>query len=180
MKVLGCPKQAEQPSTDSEDNLVKFDIEYLVECLARLRKTAFEIVDRPDIGERNLPQPDYLIKDKQTGGFIAIEHARFFESQERRKSEATQVKESDLYCGLVHFPTTKELGKRLSEFFDEKINKRQFSGFTNCERILLARNRWLGIKINKFLEAEHYFKPQRRSDCDHFYLIVARQLLEVS
>jgi len=179
MKVIDCSEQVEQPLTDAEDDLVKFDIEYLVECLSRLRKTAFEIVDRPDVGERNLPQPDYLIKDKQMGGFVAIEHIRFFESQERRKSEASQVKQSGLYCGLVHFPTSEEIGKRLSEFFDKKINKRQFKGFAKCERILLARNRWLGININKFLEAEHYFKPQRRSDCDHFYLIVARQLLEV-
>ncbi len=179
MKVVNCSEQVEQPLTDAEDDLVKFDIKYLVECLARLRKTAFEIVDLSDVGERNLPQPDYLIKDKQTGGFVAIEHVRFFESQERKKGEATQVKQTGLYCGLVHFPTPGELGKRLSGFFDEKINKRQFSGFANSERILLARNRWLGIKIHKFLEAEDYFKPQRRSACDHFYLIVSRQLLEV-
>ena len=103
----------------------------------------------------------------------------FFESQEEIRKVTTRVKKSGGYLGFIHFPTSDELGKRLSEFFDAKIGKGQFANFANYERILLARNRWSGVKINKFLAAEHYFNPQRHKDCDHFYLIVERQLLEI-
>ena len=78
VKVIDCPKQALQPNAESEDELVRFDVDYLIECFAKLRNTSFEIVEQPDIKERNLPQPDYLIRDKQTGDPIVIEHARFF------------------------------------------------------------------------------------------------------
>lgn len=176
---MDCLEQAEQPPANSEDDVVRSDIEYLIECLAELRNASFEIVDRPDIRERNLPQPDYLMRDKQTGDFIAIEHARFFESQEKRRNEATRVKQFGIYYGFINLPNAEELGKRLSKFFDDKIGKGQFTKFANCERILLARNRWSGIRLDGFLKAGYYFNPQRKQDCNHFYLIVERQLLEV-
>ena len=87
IKVIDCTKQALQPNADSEDELVRFDVDYIIECLAKLRNTSFEVVGQPDRKERNLPQPDYLIRDKQTGDSIVIEYARFFEGEEKRRRE---------------------------------------------------------------------------------------------
>lgn len=179
MKVIDYPIQAKQPKADNEDELVKFDIEYFVECLAKMRNSTFEIVDRPDTKNRNSPQPDYLIRNKNTGDLVAIEHARFFESEKTRKKEASRVKKDGIYYGLINFPTPEELGKRLFEFFNEKADKGQFSSFKDCERIIIARSRWSGLRIKHFLKANHYFNYQACNYCDHFYLIVEHQLLEI-
>lgn len=180
MKLINCPKRASQPVTDSEEELVRFDIGYFIECLSKLRNTSYSITQRPDVIRRNLPQPDYLVKDKQ-GSLVAIEHAQFFESQQSREHEAVAVKKENVnaYVRFVNFPTPEELGKRLSEFFDDKLGKGQFAEFGDCERILLARNRWSGVSIEKFLQCELHFKPLRRRDCDHFYLIAQGLLSEV-
>ena len=178
MKLLNCAKQGIQPVTDSEARLVKFDVNYLRECLSLVEDRRYSIVQQPDVTERSRPRPDYLLEDKK-GNRVAVEHARFFESQGKREHEAVEVKKGGKYIGPINFPTREELGERLSEFFDDKLSKEEFSGLGNCERILLARNRWGGISIERFLECEPYFKPLRRKDCDHFYLIVQGQLVEV-
>jgi hypothetical protein len=178
MKLINCPKQDIQPATDSEGELVRFDVNYLVEWLSLVKNRPYSIVQQPDVTERSRPRPDYLLKDKR-GNLVAVEHARFFQSQEKREHEAIEVKKEGRYIGPINFPTPEELGKRLSEFFDDKLSKGQFSGFGDCERILLARNRWAGISIERFLECEPHFKPLRRKGCDHFYLIVQGHLVEV-
>lgn len=163
---------------DCEEELVRFDVNYLMTCLTHVRKTAYSIVQQPDVRKRNTPQPDYLIEDRH-GNLIAIEHARFLESREKREREAVATKKKGIYAGFLNLPTPEELGKRLSEFVDDKLSKGQFTEFGNCERILLARNRWSGVSVGKFLRCESHFKPLRRKDCDHFYLIVNAQLIEV-
>jgi hypothetical protein len=147
-------------------------------CLSHLRKTDYSILQQPDLSKRDVPQPDYLIEDSQ-GNLIAIEHTRFFESQSKREREAVAVKKKGEYIGFLNFPASEELGKRLSDFFDDKLSKGQFTEFGNCELILLARNRWSGLSKQGFLQCESHFKPLRRQDCDHFYLIVKRELIEV-
>lgn len=178
MKVIGCPKQSLQPNSDSEDELVKFDVEYLVRCLSQMRNTQYSMVGRPDTLQRNLPQPDYLVKDRE-GNLVAIEHARFFESQEGRQRLAHKMRRFNVLIGLINPPTPEDLGRRLAEFFDDKLAKEQFAEFGHCEKILLARSRWSDARTGRFMKADHYFNPQRRKDCDHFYLIVSQQLLEV-
>ena len=178
MKLISCPKQGIQPVTDSEGELVKFDINYLMECLSFVRNRSYSIVQQPDVTERSRPKPDYLLKDEK-GNLVAVEHARFFESQEGRECEAVVVKKLGTYAARISFPTAEELGGRLSGFFDDKLSKGQFSGFGDCERILLARNRWGGISVGRLLECEPHFKPLRRKGCDHFYLIVQGHLVEV-
>lgn len=179
IKVIDCSEQAEQPKTNSEDDLVKFDVEFLIDNLAKLGQTSFKILESPDKENRNSPQPDFLVRDNNNNKLIAIEHARFFESQNARKNEATHVQKHGFYAGLINFPNAEELGNRLAAFFDEKMSKEQFAKFADSEKILAARNRWSGVKIERFIEAEDWFKPRRRQDCDHFYLIVNKQLLEV-
>jgi hypothetical protein len=179
MKVINYAEQASQPMADSEDVLVEFDVKHLIECLGYVRNTSYSIVQRPDVIERNAPHPDYLVEDDQTGNSLAIEHARFFESQKNRKHVAVAVRQGGGYMGFVNFPSPEELGKRLSEFFDDKIGKGQFAEFGHCERILLARSRWGGISTEGFLKCEPHFKPLRQKDCDHFYLIVQGHLVEI-
>ena len=149
-----------------------------MECLSLVRSSPYSIVQRPDVTDRSEPRPDYLLRDEK-GSLVGVEHARFFQSQEKREHEAVEVKKTDGYVGYINFPTPQDLGKRLSEFFDDKLRKGQFSGCGDCERILLARNRWGGISIERFLECEPHFKPLAREGCDHFYLIVQGCLVEV-
>ena len=179
MKLINCSEQDNQPMADSEEELVEFDVNYLIKCFNQVRNVCYSIVERPDVRERNMHRPDYLIKDNQTGELVAVEYARFFESQDKREHVAVAVKKGGGHAAYINFPNDVELGKRLSEFFDDKLSKSQFAGFSDCERILLVRNRWGGIGIKRFLAAEPYFKPLRRGDCDHFYIIAARQLIEV-
>jgi hypothetical protein len=178
VKLVNCPEQGIQPATDSEAVLVRFDIDYLIKCLGFVRSTSYSIVEQPDVMERSRPQPDYLLKDEQ-GNMVAIEHARFFESQESREHEAVAVKKEGGYMGFINFSSPQELGKRLSDFFDDKIDKGQFAEFGHCERILLARNRWDGISTEGFLKCEPHFKALRQKDCDYFYLIIQGHLVEV-
>ncbi len=178
MKLLDCPNQGIQATTDSEGELVRFDVDYLVECLRLVRSRLYSIVEQPDITDRSRPRPDYLLRD-ETGDLIAIEHARFFESEEKREREAVGVKKKGRYIGFSSSPAPKELGERLSEFFDDKLSKGQLSGYGDCERILLARNRWGAVSVERFLECEPHFKPLARENCDHFYLIVQYRLIEV-
>jgi len=178
MKVVNCEKQSNQPYVDSEDELVRFDVEYLLKCLGLIRDTQYLIIEQPDISQRNLPQPDYLVKDTQ-GNSVVIEHARFFESQDNRQKLVHKLKHFNVLYGPLNTPSPTDLGRRLTEFFDDKLAKGQFASFTQHEKILLARNRWSDARVNAFLKAKPYFNPQRRQDCDHFYLIMARQLLEV-
>ena len=194
MRVLNCNKQPAQPFLHREDDdyrkeeeeLVKFDVDYLIKCLSMERNTSYRIIQRPDIENRQSPQADYLIEDCRTSNLIAIEHARFFESEEARREEATLVKKSDRQSSTgamvilpIRFPTPEELGERLSAFVLEKLSKGQFKDFSQAERILLARNRWGGVRLHRFVEAEPYFKLQKPVECDHFFLIVNRRLLEV-
>ena len=144
---MNCPRQDSQPMSNSEEVLVEFDVKYLIGCLSYVRNTSYTIAQQPDVIERNAPHPDYLVRDNQTGHSLAIEHARFFESQKDREHVAAAVKKGDPLELLINPPTPKELGKRLSEFFDNKLAKGQFSGFGDCERILLAKNRWGGISV---------------------------------
>jgi len=178
MKVLDCPEQTGQPSTDSEDELVRFDVEYLLKCLGLIRSTQYLIIMQPDTSQRNLPQPDYLVKDTQCN-LVVVEHARFFESQNARKKLAQKLRSFNVAYGLLNTPDPADLGKRLTEFFDNKLAKGQLASFTQCEKILLARNRWSDARVNTLLKAEPYFNPQCRQDCDHFFLIVSGQLLEI-
>lgn len=178
MEIVNCPMQPDQPDAESEDELVRFDVDYLAKCLAKLRNTSFEIVERPDIKECNLPQPDYLVKDT-AGKLAAIEHARFFESQQVRQSLAHRMRRFNILIAPINPPTPEHLGKRLTEFFDGKLAKEQFAEFVHCEKILLARNRWSDARLDTFMQAGNYFRPRRRQDCDHFYLILSRQILEV-
>lgn len=179
VKLINYAKQASQPMADSEEELVEFDVKYLIECLSHVRNISYSVVQRPDVIERNAPHPDYLVKDSQTGNLVAIEYARFFESQESREHEAVAVKSRGIYMGFINFPPPEQLGERLSAFFGDKLRKGQFAEFGDCERILLARNRWGGISIERFLQCEPDFNPSKRDDCDHFYLIVQGQLIEV-
>jgi len=179
VKLVDCPKQGNQPWADTEDELVEFDVKYLLDCLGKLRGTSYHVVRRPDVEERHLPQPDYVAQESETGALLAIEHARFFESQDARKAEARVVKR---YGGLLKWlamPSPKQLGKRLTEFFHEKLAKGQLADFGHCERILLARNRWSGVSIGHFLKAEPYFNLSQLIDCDHFYMIADKRLVEV-
>ena len=138
---------------------------------------------QPDVQERGSPQPDYLIEDGKNGNLIAIEHARFFESQKSMKRfvfwAERLIAAEQIPMRWIRFPNPQQLGKRLSEFLDEKLSKGQLDKFGHCERIVLARNRWPGAVIRLLLSVEPYFKPQKRTDCDHFYLIVENRLLEV-
>jgi len=194
MRVLNCDKQPDQPFPQQEDydyreegeELVKFDVDYLIKCLCMERKVSYRIKHRPDIENRQSPQPDYLIEDCTTGNLIAVERTEFFKSEEVRKREATLVKKLDSQSSTgagvifpIHSPTPEELGKRLSDFVFEKLSKGQFKNFSHTERILLARNRWSGVSIHRFIQAEHYFKLPQNVECDHFYLIVECRLLEV-
>jgi hypothetical protein len=184
VKLLGWPEQRGQPQADYEEEVVRFDVEYLLEYLSKERGTSYRIVGQPDVQERQSPQPDYLIEDAQTGNLIAVEHARFFESEEAEKQHASWIKEIEATTGIGMrlmrvWCSPQELGKRLSEFVDSKLSKGQLAAFPNAERILLARNDWHVVGIHRFLAAEPYFKPHRRADCDHFYLIVERRLLQV-
>ena len=179
MKLLDCPEQGDQPVSDSEDELVEFDVKYLLDCLGKLRGTSYRVVRQPDVEERHLPQPDYLAEESKTGALLAIEHARFFESQEARQAEALKVKR---FGGLMKFlktPSPKQLGERLSEFFVDKVAKGQLANFNHCERILLARNRWSDARSNHFLQAEPYFELRKPVTCDHFYIIVSKRLIQV-
>jgi len=193
MRVLNCDSQASQLSLQEEDDyrkgeeaLVKFDVDYLIKCLSMERNTSYRIIQRPDIENRQSPQPDYLIEDCKTGNLIAIERAKFLESEKAWKCVASLVKkldsQPDTGAGLIlpiHSPTPEELGKILSDFVLEKLNKGQFKDYSHTERILLARNRWSDARIHRFIEAEPYFKLPEPADCDHFYLIVDRRLLEI-
>ena len=178
MKVVNCEKQPDQPVMDSEDELVRFDVEYLLKCLGLMRDTQYLIIEQPDTSQRNSPQPDYLVKDTQ-GNSVVIEHARFFESQDNRQKLVHKLKHFNGLYGPLNTPTPADLGRRLTEFLDDKLDKGQFASFAHCERIMLARNRWSDASANTFINAEPYFSPQKHQDCDHFYLIVGRQLLEV-
>ena len=194
MRVLNCDKQPDQPFPRQEDydyrreeeELVQFDVDYLIKCLSIERNTFYKIIDRPDTKNRQSPQPDYLFENCTTGNLIAVEHAKFFESEEVRKQEANRVKQLDRQSSAgaalispICFPTPEELGKRLSDFAIEKLDKKQFKNFGHAERILLARNRWSGLSPRHFICAEPYFTLQESIDCDHFYLIVKRKLLEI-
>ena len=165
--------------SNSEDELVKFDMKYLLDCLAVHRHTSYKIERRPDMEDRQSPQPDYLVKDTKTGALIAIEHARFFESQETREKEARVVKRSGGLIKWLNIPFPQQLGEHLSGFFDQKMAKGQLVNFNNAERILLARNRWSGLRSAHFVKAESYFKPSEPEKCDHFYIIVSKQLVEI-
>jgi hypothetical protein len=178
VKVVDCPRPGIQPETDSEAVLVRFDVDHLIKCLGFLRNTSYSIVQKPDVMKHDSPQPDYLLEDEQ-GNLVVVEHARFFESEGSREHEALEIRREGKYIGPINFPTARELAKRLSEFFDDKIGKGQFFEFGHCERILLARNRWGGTSIERFLECESHFRPLRRGDCDHFYVIVQGGLIEV-
>ncbi|MBW1739406.1 MAG: hypothetical protein JRJ69_18265 [Deltaproteobacteria bacterium] len=179
MRVLDCLEQGEQPMNSSEDELVEFDMKYLLDCLALHRHTSYNLERRPDVEDRQSPQPDYLVKETKTGALLAIEHARFFESQETREKEARVVKRSGGLIKPLNFSSPQQLGERLSEFFDQKMAKDQLVNFNNAERILLARNRWSGLRSAHFLKAEPYFKPSEPEKCDHFYIIVSKQLVEI-
>ena len=194
MRILDCAEQPNQPLLEGdesnyrkeEDFLVEFDVKYLIECLGIDRNTSYRIKERPDVKKRQSPQPDYLVEDCSTGHLITIEHARFFKNEDVRKHEATLVKKLDRQynsgigiASLISFPTSEELGKRLSEFISDKLNKGQFENFSHTERILLARNRWSGVRIRRFIKAEPFLKIQEPVKCDHFYLIVNKRLLEV-
>jgi len=179
MKVLDCSEQGEQPMSSSVDELVEFDVKYLLDCLALHRHTSYNLEGRPDVEDRHSPQPDYLAKETKTGALLAIEHARFFESQETREKETRVVKRSGGLIKGLNFPSPQQLGERLSEFFNQKMAKGQLVNFNNAERILLARNRWSGLRSANFLKAEPYFKPSEPAKCDHFYIIVWNQLVEV-
>jgi len=186
MRVLKCDKQPDQPFAYKEEDLVKFDVNYLITCLGKERNTSYKIKQRPDIENRQSPRPDYLVEEYTTGNLIALEHARFFEKEEVRKHEATLIRNLDRQSSAgtavalpIRFPTPCELGRRLSSFISEKLDKGQFKNFSHAERILLARNRWSGVCVHKFIEAESYFKLPESVDCDHFYLIVSGKLLEV-
>jgi len=188
MRVLNCDRQPNQPFPQEENDyrkeeeaLVKFDVEYLIKCLSMERDTSYGIIQRPDFENRQSPQPDYLVEETATGDLITIEHARFFESEETREKTANLVKKSaaGIVIQTINFPTPEELGNRLSGFVSEKLSKGQFKEFRHTERILLARNRWGGVGIHRFIEADPYFRLPKPVDCDHFYLIVSGQLLEV-
>jgi len=193
LRVLSCDSQASQLSLQEEDDYrkgeeaqVKRDVDYLIKCLGVERNTSYRIIQRPDIENRQSAQPDFLVEDCTTGSLIAIEHARFFESEKAWKCVASLVKkldsQSDTGAGLIlpiHSPTPEELGKRLSDFVLKKLNKGQFKDYSHTERILLARNRWSDARIHRFKEAGPCFKLPEPVDCDHFYLIVRGKLLEV-
>lgn len=179
MKVLECPEQGEQPQSNSEDELVEFDVKYLLDCLASYRGTSYDIEKRPDIEDRHSPQPDYLAKETASGALVAIEHVRFFESQKTRKTMARIVRRAGILVEWLNTPSSQQLGERLSEFFEQKMAKGQLANFDNAEKILLARNRWSGLSIDHFLEAEPYFKLGEPVNCDHFYIIVKKRLIEV-
>lgn len=176
---MDCSEQGEQPMSSSVDELVEFDVKYLLDCLALHRHTSYNLEGRPDVDDRHSPQPDYLAKETKTGALLAIEHAEFFESQETREKEARVVKRSGSLIKWLKIPSPQQLGERLSEFFNQKLAKRQLANFNNAERILLARNRWSGVRIRRFFEAEPYFKPSEPVKCDHFYIIVSKQLVEI-
>ena len=179
MKLVDCPEQGNQPWADTEDELVEFDVKYLLDCLGKLRGTSYHVVRRPDVEERHLPQPDYVAQESETGALLAIEHARFFESQDTRKAEARIVKRSGILVRWLNKPSPKQLGERLTEFFHEKVAKGQLADFGHCERILLARNRWSDAGINRFLEVEPYFEHNDQATCDHFYIVVSKRLIQV-
>jgi len=183
VKLLDCAEQGVQPTTNSEEELVRFDVDYLMSCLGSIRGTSYSVVGQPDVQDRGSPKPDYLIEDKKNGNLIAIEHARFFESQKSHKRFVSWAERliaaEQIPMRWIHFPNPQQLGKRLSEFLDEKLSKGQLDQYSHCERILLARDRWPGAVIRILLSAEPYFKPQKRTACDHFYLIVESRLFEV-
>jgi hypothetical protein len=147
-------------------------VEYLLKCLGKERNTCYRIIDRPDIRNRQSPQPDYLIKNNKTGDLITIEYTRLFESERKIQRTANLAKKSGVVSQWINFPTSEELGKRLSEFVAEKLSKGQFRNFSQTERILLAIDQWGGIKISTLAEAKLYFKLPKLVDCDHFYLIL--------
>ena len=193
MRLLSCNEQPDQPVSlldndyrEEEDSLVRFDIDYFVCCIDEDRKRQYKVIKRPDLEDRQNPRPDYLIEDSIIGHLIAVEYARFFESEEDRESEATKIKRLDklssagsaLIC-VLKTPTPKELGERISQFILGKLSKRQFQNYGHCERILLARNRWAGVRVESFFKSEPYLKLPKDLECDHFYIIVSRKLLEV-
>lgn len=165
--------------SSSVDELVEFDVKYLLDCLALHRHTSYNLEGRPDVEDRHSPQPDYLATETKTGDLLAIEHARFFESQETREKEARVVKRSGGLIKWLKIPSPQQLGERLSEFFNQKMAKGQLVNFNNAERILLARNRWSGLRSANFLKAEPYFKHKEPVKCDHFYIIASKQLVEI-
>ena len=187
MRVLNCDKQPDQPFPRQEDydyrkeeeELVKFDVDYLIKCLGMERNTFYKIIGRPDIANRQSPQPDYLIRDCKTGDLMTIEHARFFESEKAEKGLAYLAKKLPIVSRWINFPTPEQLGQRLSEFVSEKLSKGQFKNFSHTERILLARDQWGGVLIRTLIKAKPYFTEP--VDCDHFYLILIAEgkLLEV-
>ena len=179
MRLLDCAEQGGQPPSQSEDELVEFDVKYLVRCLGTDRCTSYRLIKRPDVEERHSPQPDYLAEETETGASLVIEHARFFESQESREAEARKLRRSDILISWLRTPSAQQLGERLSEFADHKLGKGQFSNFKHAERILLARNRWSGVRIERFLKAEPYFELRQPAGCDHFHIIVSKRLVEV-
>ena len=179
MRLLDCPELGDQPPSDSENGLVEFDVKYLLNCLATDRCTSYCLMKRPDVEDRHSPQPDYLAKETGTGASLVIEHARFFESREIREAEALKVRRNGILVRMLNIPSPQQLGERLSEFVDHKLGKGQFANFKHAERILLARNRWSGVRIDRFLKAEPYFELGQPADCDHFYIIVSKRLIQV-
>ena len=172
LRVLDCYKQLKQHSNN--DELVQFDVEYLLKCIGKERGTCYNIIDRPDTRDRQSPQPDYLIENSKTGDLMTIEHARLFESEEQEERKGNLVKK---YPDIVHrwwinAPTPEELGKRLSEFVSKKLSKGQFKSFGHTERILLTIDLWGGTSIRTLIQAESYFRLPEIVDCDHFYLIL--------
>jgi len=188
LRIINCGEQVNQPTPKedgdyrkAEDELVKFDVDYLIRCLSLYRNTSYRIRGRPDFENRQSPQPDYLVEEIATGNILTVEYARFFESEETREKTAHLVKKSSsgVVIQPINFPIPQHLAQRLSEFVSEKLSKGQFKDFSHTERMLLARNRWGGVRIHRFLEAEPYFKLPEVAACDHFYIIVERRLLEI-
>ncbi|MFC1912656.1 hypothetical protein ACFLX7_00440 [Chloroflexota bacterium] len=162
MRELDCDRQPAQPLPKQEncdyrkeeEELVQFDINYLIKCLRVERNASFKILDRPDTKNHHSPQPDYLIENSKTGDLITVEHGRFFEIEETREKVANLVQKSKsgILSQSIKFPTVEQLRERLSGFVSEKLSKGQFKNYGHTERILLARNRWSGLRLHRFIE----------------------------
>ncbi len=158
------------------------DDEYVhcfIQCLENDRKTHYVLVEKPDIKNRNTPQPDYLYKETNNplNKQVVIEYTRIFESEEQVKRQSYKVKQLEKvgrpYMAWITTPTPSELGNQFNALVLQKFQKGQLSSFTDAEKILLCRNWWTGATPDIYFQAEPYLQlHEMKNHCDHIYVII--------
>ncbi len=186
LRIIYCDenqiKRIQEVNHYPERCIGSLDDEYVncfVKCLERDRKTSYCLISKPDLINRNTPQPDYLFREagSSTNKQIAIEYTRIFESEEHQKRLNYIVRQYEkmnrpVITWILH-PEAEELGKTISQFLLKKLSKGQLNSISNAEKILLCRNWWAGAEPAHFFHAKPFIKYKcLRKYCDHIYVIM--------